>query len=87
MSKKPFVLLIDTTVLYSGLVYKGLENKILESKKYVFITTEFTIVEIYWLLTTKRNLTHEEAIAKIGSVPMVVVKSDFLNINGMKPMN
>ncbi len=74
---KPFILLADTTVLYSGLVYNGLENKVLKSGKYVFVTTEFTIAELYWLLTTKRNMSRKDAIAIIKSIPLIVVKFNF----------
>lgn len=78
MNDKPLILLIDTTVLYSGLVYKGLENKVLRSEKYIFITTEFTVAEIYRLLRNKRKLSHEEAVEKIKSVPLRVVKFNLL---------
>lgn len=78
MDGKPLVLLIDTTVLYSGLVYKGLENKVLLSGNYIFITTEFTVAEIYRLLTTKRGLNREEALKLIRSIPMLVVSYDFI---------
>ncbi|MEM5802976.1 MAG: PIN domain-containing protein [Candidatus Aenigmatarchaeota archaeon] len=78
MNKKPLVLLIDTTVLYSGLVYKGLENKVLMSGNYIFITTEFTVAEIYRLLTTKRGLSREGALKLIRSIPMLVVNYDFI---------
>jgi len=74
---KPFILLADTTVLYSGLVYSGLENKVLKSGKHIFVTTEFTVAEIYWLLTTKRKLGHEESIKIIKSIPIAVFKFDF----------
>jgi len=76
MNGKPLVLLVDTTVLYSGLVYKGLENKVLLSENYVFITTEFTVAEIYRLLTTKRGLSREEALKLIRSIPMLVISYD-----------
>ncbi|MBI2183591.1 MAG: hypothetical protein HYU39_01380 [Thaumarchaeota archaeon] len=78
MNEKPLVLLIDTTVLYSGLVYKGLENKVLLSGDYILITTEFTIAEIYRLLTGKRGLSRVEALTLIRSMPVLAVSYDFI---------
>jgi len=78
MNENPLILLIDTTVLYSGLVYRGLENKVLMSGNYILITTEFTIAEIYMLLTTKRNLSREDALKLIRSIPILVVNYDFI---------
>jgi len=77
-NRKPLVLLINTTVLYSGLVYKGLENKVLLSGNYIFITTEFTVAEIYKLLTSKRGLGREEALKLIRSIPILIVSHDFI---------
>jgi len=74
---KPAVLLLDTTNFYSGLVFKGLENKVLKSDKYIFVTTEFTIAEIYWLLTEKRGMNRKDALDLIKSVPLIIIKSNF----------
>lgn len=76
MNKSPFILLIDTTTLYSALVYRGLENKVLRSGKCVYVTTEFTIAEIYWLLKNKRRLASRDAIELIKSAPLLIVKHD-----------
>ncbi|MBI3412581.1 MAG: hypothetical protein HY051_00685 [Candidatus Aenigmarchaeota archaeon] len=78
MGKKPLFLLMDTTVLYSGLVYRGLENKVLLSGNYIFITTEFTIAEIYRLLTAKVGFSKEETLKLIRSLPVLVVDYDFI---------
>ncbi len=77
MNKKPLILLVDTTVLYSGLVYKGQENKVLGSSNYIFITSQFTTNEIYRLLRSKRNMTHEDSIKTIHSLPVIIVNFSF----------
>ena len=76
--RKPLILLVDTTVIYSGLVYRGLENKVLKSGNYIFISTEFTVAEIYRLLIIKRGLNKEETLKLIKSIPMIVVSYDFI---------
>lgn len=74
MGNKPFILLVDTTVLYSGLVYKGLENKVLRSGEYIFITTEDNILETCRILMLKRMMSYEDAIGLVKSVPIIVVR-------------
>jgi hypothetical protein len=58
MTYRPRVLLADATVLYSALIYRGLENTVLFSGDYIFVTTESTPAKIYriayWL---KKALT------------------------------
>ncbi len=55
MNGTPLVLLANTTVLYSALAYKGLENRVLLSGDFVFITTEFTVAKIYRIVVSKRG--------------------------------
>jgi len=74
----PQILLIDTTVLYSGLVYRGLENKVLKSEKYIFLTTEFVITELYRILALKRGLSNESIAKLIVSIPIIVVDCNFI---------
>jgi len=74
----PQILLIDTTVLYSGLVYRGLENKVLKSEKYIFLTTEFVITELYRILALKRGLSNENIAKLIVSIPIIVVDCNFI---------
>ncbi|MGH9918468.1 MAG: PIN domain-containing protein [Nitrososphaerales archaeon] len=78
MPTRSLLLLADTTVLYSALAYKGLENKVLLSGSHVFVTTEYTVAEIYRILTMKRRLNHLEALSLIDSMPVLVVDRDFI---------
>jgi len=78
MTYRPRVLLADATVLYSALVYRGLENRVLFSGDYIFVTTEFTLAEIYRIVTTKRRLGRSEAQALIRSMPVLVANNDIL---------
>ena len=75
---QPLVLLADTTVLYSALAYRGPENKVLLSGRHVFGTTEFTVAEIFGILTVKRGMNRADALDLIGSMPVVVASRDFL---------
>ncbi|MBS3056104.1 MAG: hypothetical protein J4473_01575 [Candidatus Aenigmarchaeota archaeon] len=77
-NRKPMILLIDTNVLYSALVYKGLENRVLFSENYIFITTEFTIMEIFKLLRIKRGLSRNDALTLIKSLPILMVNYEFI---------
>jgi hypothetical protein len=76
--RKPEVLIIDATVLYSGLVYRGLENRVLKSGNYIFVTTEFVITEIYRILGMKRGLNNEAIAKLIKSIPIIVLGHDFI---------
>jgi predicted nucleic acid-binding protein len=78
MTYRPRVLLADATVLYSALVYRGLENRVLFSGDYIFVTTEFTIAEIYRVVATKRRLGSSEGQALIRSMPVLVANNDIL---------
>jgi predicted nucleic acid-binding protein len=78
MISRPRVLLADTTVLYSALIYRGLENKVLFSGDYVFVTTEFVISEIQRIVIVKRGLSRPEAQRMIRSMPVLVSPSDFI---------
>jgi len=75
---KPKILLIDATVLFSGLVYQGLKNKVLESGKYIFLTTEFVITELYRILALKRGLSNESIAKLIVSIPIIAVDYNFI---------
>jgi len=75
---KPKILLIDATVLFSGLVYQGLKNKVLESGKYIFLTTEFVITELYRILAFKRGLSNESIAKLIVSIPIIAVDYNFI---------
>ena len=77
MDAKPSVLLADTSVLYSGLVYRGKDHHILLSGRYLFFTTEFSLREMYWILRRKRELPHTETIAALRTLPVVVVGEMF----------
>jgi predicted nucleic acid-binding protein len=77
----PLLLLADTTVLYSGLAYRGLENKVLTSGDHVFVTTEYTVAELYRILTSKRRLTRLDALDLIRSMPVLVTGRDFFEDN------
>ncbi len=78
MTYRPRVLLADATVLYSALVYRGLENRVLFSGDLIFVTTEFTLAEIYRIVTTKRRLGSSEAQALIRSMPVLVANNDII---------
>jgi len=67
--RPPLLLLADTTVLYSALAYRGLENKVLFAREHVFVTTEFTVAEMFRILTKKRGLDGSEALELVGSCP------------------
>jgi len=75
---RPLVLLVDTTVLYSALAYKGPENRVLLSGDYVFVATEFTIAEIFRIVTVRRGLSKAEALVLVESMPVLVVSREFL---------
>gem|GEM_PF-2633245 len=77
VASRPRVLLVDTTVLYSAIVYKGLENKVLFSGDYIFVTTDFVISEIQRVIIAKRGLSRQEARKMISFIPVVVASSDF----------
>src|ERR1700686_3943036 len=77
MASRPRILLVDTTVLYSAIVYRGLENKVLFSGDYIFVTTNFVISEIQRVVIAKRGLSRQEARKMIRSMPVVVASSDF----------
>lgn len=78
MTYRPRVLLADATVLYSTLVYRGLENRVLFSGDYIFVTTEFTLAEIYRIVTKKRRLGRSEAQALISTMPVLVANNDII---------
>jgi len=63
------VLLVDATVLYSALVYRGIENRVLFSGDHVFVTTEFVVSEIRRVLVTKRGLSRSEVERMIKLMP------------------
>ena len=65
-------------MLYSALVYRGLENRVLFSGDLIFVTTEFTLAEIYRIVTTKRRLGSSEAQALIRSMPVLVANNDII---------
>ena len=60
------------------LVYRGLENRVLFSGDLIFVTTEFTLAEIYRIVTTKRRLGSSEAQALIRSMPVLVANNDII---------
>jgi predicted nucleic acid-binding protein len=76
MPSRPLVLLVDTTVLYSAIVYRGLENRVLFSGDHIFVTTDFVISEIQRIIVTKRGLGRREARRMVRSLPVVVASSD-----------
>ena len=76
MPSRPLVLLVDTTVLYSAIVYRGLENRVLFSGDHIFVTTDFVISEIQRIIVTKRGLGRWEARRMVRSLPVVVASSD-----------
>jgi predicted nucleic acid-binding protein len=76
MALRPLVLLVDTTVLYSAVIYKGLENRVLLSGDHIFITTEFVISEIQRIIITKGGLSRSEAQMMIRSMPILIAESD-----------
>jgi predicted nucleic acid-binding protein len=78
MALRPRVLLVDTTVLYSAVVYRGPENRVLFSGDYTFVTTEFVISEIQRIVITKRGLSRSEAQRMIRSMPVLVADSDLI---------
>jgi len=69
----PRVLLVDTNMLYSGIVYDGLEKRVLRSGKHIFITTESNISEIYRALKRKRGISQDDAAKFLESIPLIVV--------------
>jgi len=76
--KPRLLLLAGTTVLYSAVAYRGLDNKVLLSGEHVFVTTEFTVVEMCRILTTKRGLEGSEALELVESMPVLVASHDFV---------
>jgi hypothetical protein len=59
------------------LAYRGLENRVLFAREHVFVTTEFTVAEMFRILTKKRGLDGSEALELVGSMPVLVVSRDF----------
>jgi len=84
MNSKPLILLADTTVLYSGIVYNGLESKVLKSGKYIFITTGYNILETCKTLMLKRNISYKDAAGLLKSFPIIVVRHDIYKENMKK---
>jgi len=78
MASRPLVVLVDTTVLYSAIVYRGLENRVLFSGNHIFVTTDFVISEIQRIIVTKRGLGRREARRMVRSMPVVVASSDLI---------
>jgi hypothetical protein len=78
MPHRPLVLPTDTTVLYSAVAYRGLENRVLFAGNHVFVTTEFTVAEMHRILTKKRGLGREEAFDVIRSMPVLVTDLGFI---------
>ena len=72
------VLLVDTTVLYSALAYKGPESKVLFSGDHFFATTEYTFAEINRILTTKMRMSPVDARSLVEAVPVLVADREFL---------
>jgi predicted nucleic acid-binding protein len=81
VASRPRVLLVDTTVLYSAIVYQGLENKVLFSGDYIFVTTDFVISEIRRIMVKKRRLSKPEARRMVKSLPVLVAANDFIKDN------
>ena len=50
--------MVDTTILYSALVYNGVEHKVIKSGKFLFVTTDLNIAELERVI--KRNLKWED---------------------------
>ena len=73
------VLLVDTTVLYSALAYKGPESKVLFSGDHIFATTEYTIAEVNRILTTKMGLRPADAHFLVEAIPVLVADRKFLS--------
>ncbi|MBI2543052.1 MAG: hypothetical protein HYW24_02620 [Candidatus Aenigmarchaeota archaeon] len=73
--EKPEILLIDTTNLYSGVIYHGVEHKILKSGKFLFLTTDVNMGEIARVI--KRNLDWDDEKIKelIANTPVITIPS------------
>ncbi|MDG6900900.1 MAG: hypothetical protein JRM80_02950 [Nitrososphaerota archaeon] len=76
---RPLVLLADTTVLYSALVYKGPESKVLFSGGHIFATTEYTIAEVDRILTAKMGMSPADARSLVEAMPVLVADRKFLS--------
>ena len=76
---RPLVLLVDTTVLYSALVYKGPESKVLFSGDHIFATTEHTIAEVSRILTAKMGMSPADARSLVEAIPVLVADRKFLS--------
>ena len=72
------ILIADSTVLYSALVYRGPESRVLFSGSHVFVTTQSNASEIYRIVTEKRGLKDSEALRLIESMPVLVVENSFI---------
>ena len=73
--EKPEILLIDTTNLYSAIIYHGVEHKILKSGKFLFLTTDVNMGEI--VRVVKRNLDWSDEKIKelIANTPVSAIPS------------
>ncbi|MDG7015984.1 MAG: hypothetical protein JRM82_01260 [Nitrososphaerota archaeon] len=78
MAPRTRILLADSTVLYSALVYGGIENRVLFSGDCIFVTTESVVSEIRRILVTKRGLSRSEAERLVELMPVLVAPRDMI---------
>lgn len=71
--EKPEVLLIDTTNLYSAVIYRGVEHKILKSGKFLFLTTDINMGEIVKVIKRNLNWNDEKIRGLITNVPVTTI--------------
>ncbi len=71
--EKPEVLLIDTTNLYSAIIYHGVEHKVLKSGKFLFLTTDINMGEIAKVIRRNLNWSDEKIKELITNVPVTTL--------------
>lgn len=71
--KKPEILLIDTTNLYSGIIYHGVEHRILKSGEFLFLTTDVNMEEIAKVVKRNFDWSDEKVKELVSNTPVITI--------------
>ena len=68
----PEILVVDTTILYSSLVYNGVEHKIIISGRFLLLTTDFNMAELVKVIKRNLNWSDKKVEDLIKSIPIII---------------
>ena len=71
--QKPVRILADSTMLYSAILFKGQERRVLTSSEYVFYATDFNAWELAEALKRKNAFSREEANQIVRALPVIIM--------------